>query len=86
MAKLKKNQRLWHNPDEPIPAEIEARMTKPKVLEELCQVWVEAKGRGIIPVGPKVNRAVAEEFCAAIKMQIINGREKFWTNPHLYVT
>lgn len=51
------------------------------VRPPLFQVWVDAAGRGTIPVGPKCPQGVAESFASAIRAQIALGRERTWNNP-----
>lgn len=46
------------------------------------QVEVTRTGR-TIPVGPAIEKGVAEQFAAEIRKQIKNGHETRWSNPHL---
>ena len=50
----------------------------------LYQVNVELTANGrVIPVGPRLEQQTAEQFCAAINVQIVHGKEKRWANPHV---
>ena len=64
----------------PVPPEIAARMTKPK-SDLLYQVVVETRGAGMLPVGPMLIKAAADQFRAAIAGQVALGKEKHWFNP-----
>jgi hypothetical protein len=82
MAKKIKFKPL-HEPHEPIPGDIEARLTKPKE-DNLYQVFVEVRGlRHPIPVGPKTKLELCEEIAVAIRGMIALGKEKTWGNPHV---
>jgi hypothetical protein len=86
VAKKRRKQKpkAWHQPHEPIPAEIEARLTKPKTVSGLYQVQVlTVDGNRLVRPFPKVIQAVAEELCAAIKIQIAAGKERLWKEPHV---
>lgn len=77
-----------HAPDEPIPAEIEARMTKPIEAPALFQVWVERTDRKQpLPIGPRLAGSSGLEVCErlvqAINAQISLGKERRWGNPHV---
>lgn len=82
-----------HAPDEPIPEEILARMTKP-VIHERYQIVVEltrncrmGKKGSIIRVGPTLHdKPLAEECVSVINLGIIGGREKYWSKPQIVTT
>lgn len=70
----------------PIPAEIAAKMTKPKD-QDLHQCFVQARGEDgierLLAVGPKGARDFCEQFLFAILAGIASGKERYWTNPHV---
>lgn len=49
----------------------------------LYQVRVETRDGREIAVGPKVIKDVADQFCLTVRQQIVAGREKSWSNPHV---
>jgi len=51
--------------------------------QPLYQVRVELRDGREIPVGPKVIKDAADQFLAAIKDQILAGREQRWANPRV---
>ena len=65
----------------PVPGEIAELMTKPKEQQILHQVVVTKRDGSVIPFGPMLIQAVAEEFRAAIAGQIALGKEKMLRNP-----
>lgn len=72
-----------HEPHEPIPGDIEARLTKPKE-DPLYQVYVEMAGhKHPIPIGPRTKQEVCEEVVSVIRGMIALGKEKTWGNPHV---
>ena len=65
----------------PVPPEIAARMTKPKVVDPLFQVVVTVRDTGkLLAVAPMMLKPYAEEMAATINRFIIAGQEKTWTN------
>jgi len=65
----------------PIPGEIAALMTKPKLPDALHQVVVTLAGSGaLLPVGPAMNRDACGMFAEAVNRQIAVGRERVWKN------
>lgn len=82
-----------HQPGEPIPGDILARMTQPKVRDPLFQTVVVTRqpcrlnGRVLpagthLPVGPKMSKDAIETCCEAINRLVAEGRERFWANAH----
>ena len=51
--------------------------------DELYQVHVKTVAGKHIPVGPKLMKGQAEQFCTAIGIEIAMGREKQWSSPEL---
>ena len=84
---MAKKTKLLHEAHEPIPPEIEARLTKLKPAETMYQVAVEIRGFDEpVFVGPKFNaREPCEIFVEAINRMIIAGKEKRWANPQVAV-
>ena len=76
-----------HQDHEPIPAEIEARLTKLKPPETMYQAAVEVRGKDEpLFIGPKFNaRAPVELIVEAINKQIVLGNEKRWSNAQVAV-
>lgn len=73
-----------HGDDEPIPGEIEARLTRDKDVQELYQVFVDIRSEPEpTPVTPKMLRPFCEEVLAAFNKAIIDGKAKDWANPHI---
>lgn len=86
MSKRKKKPQEWHRKDEPIPQEIQARMTKP-VIRFLHQLHVRLPNKHVIPVMPAFSeRAVVEEIMAVMKTAIGKGKERIWSDPHIIST
>lgn len=91
---MRRKAKPLHRPDEPIPAEILARMTKPKLVRRF-QLAVELQRdmkvpggvvrRGaVIPVGPVLEeREIIEDACAVVNKAIAAGREKYWSKPQV---
>ena len=50
--------------------------------QKLHQVTVECKGRRI-PVGPRVLEAIARDWAATIRRNIIDGKERDWSDPQV---
>ena len=72
----------------PIPAEIAARMTKPKEADAAFQVFVDIKGEnGSRPVSPKFIGGEGEEVCfqilEALNAKICLGNLKGWGNARV---
>lgn len=72
----------------PIPREIAARMTKPKVADKMFQVFVDIKGEhGSRPVSPMFAGEPGGEACGhileAINAQICLGKLKGWGNARI---
>lgn len=72
----------------PPPADILARMTKPKAADIAYQVFVDLKGEeGSMPVSPKFIGGDGEEVCGrileTINAQICRGRLKGWGNARV---
>lgn len=71
----------------PIPADIAARMTKPRVLQPLFQVHADVKNRQdrveTLAVGPKIGLDAAEEILIAVNGQIALGKLPGWRNARL---
>ena len=72
----------------PIPAEIAARMTKPKEADAAYQVFVDIKGEnGSRPVSPKFIGGEGEEVCfqilEALNAKICLGNLKGWGNARV---
>lgn len=65
-----------HNPNEPIPPEIAARMTKPKPREEMCQVVLAERDGSFLAIGPKADRPFLEPIVEAINGQRALGKLK----------
>ena len=66
----------------PIPGEIAEKMTKPKPVEMLYQLWVEVRGeKEPKAIGPRMAYGPLEDLLAAINAQIALGKEKRWGNP-----
>ena len=65
----------------PVPPEIAARMTQPKVEEPLWQVVVEGKLKtGLKPYGPRWERKSAAEMLASeINRCVASGLERTFT-------
>lgn len=54
---------------------------------KLYQVWVDDRDGKAMALGPKVIRAVADEFLATVNKVIIHeGPRATWANPRLYVS
>lgn len=51
--------------------------------QPLFQVCVEDRKGNLLRVGPQWTRDAAEQLCVAIGKQIIEGKEKVWSNPHV---
>lgn len=67
-----------------VPPEIASGMTRPIEPEPLYQVIVQqAGGGGLLPVGPRVLKPVAEEFAAVINKFVAAGKEKTWRNAQV---
>lgn len=56
---------------------------KNPLAEKLFQVFVEDREMGLIPIGPKVGRAITDELCATVNTAIKAGTITGWTNPHV---
>lgn len=56
---------------------------KNPLKERLFQVFVEDRHQGLIPIGPKVGRAITDELCATVNTAIKAGTITGWTNPHV---
>ena len=72
----------------PIPADIAARMTKPKEADAAFQVFVDIKGEnGSRPVSPKFIGGEGEEVCfqilEALNAKICLGNLKGWGNARV---
>lgn len=71
----------------PIPKDIAARMTKPKVLQPLFQVKADVKNDQdrveTLAVGPKMGLDAAEEILIAVNGQISLGKLPGWRNARL---
>lgn len=50
--------------------------------QHLYQVVVMVKGRPV-PVGPRVQRAMADEWAATIRRNIASGKERDWSDPQV---
>ncbi len=57
------------------------KLRLPSEIHALYQVFVETRSGRMLAVGPKLTAAAAEQFAAAIRVQIIHGKEKRWSNP-----
>jgi len=65
----------------PVPGEIAALMTKPKLPEPLYQVVVTVAETGaLLPVGPAMMRDACGMFAEAVNKQVALGRERIWKN------
>lgn len=51
--------------------------------QPLYRVQVETSDGNLLPVGPAMIKDAAEQFCAAIGVQIGLGKEKSWSSPHI---
>ena len=51
--------------------------------DQLHQVCVETRKGKLLPIGPKAARPLCETLVAEINRQIILGRERLWSNPHI---
>lgn len=72
----------------PIPGDIAAGMTKPKVPDAAYQVFVDIRGEnGSRPVSPKFVGGHGEEVCGrileTINAQICLGKLKGWGNARI---
>jgi len=73
-----------HGDHEPIPGEIESRLTKPKDAQELYQVFVEVRGSSDpVPISPKMIETVCDELCAVANKAIIDGVRREWANAYV---
>lgn len=71
----------------PIPGDIAALMTKPKVREELYQVRADVKDQSgrtsVLPVGPKIGLDACEQILIAVNGQISLGKLPGWANARM---
>lgn len=68
-------ERLGAPPDYIYPG-ISDRLTKSKPKELLWQVWVETKAKRLIPFGPAIGRAVADQLASTIRRFVAEGKER----------
>jgi hypothetical protein len=75
---MRKKYKPWHQPGEPIPREIQARMTQPKVHDPLYQVFVDIVGKqGVaLPVLPQMNKEAAETACLAFNKASLDASRR----------
>lgn len=68
----------------PIDPETAARMTQPKPDTVLWQVMVTDRDRGLIPMGPMMNKDACGMMAEAVNRQITQTGRRDWTKAEIY--
>ena len=68
----------------PFDPETRARMTKPKSGDELWQVMVTDREKGLVPMGPMMNKDACGLMAEAVNRQIATVGRRDWTKAEIY--